>query len=279
MVIASGSIHAVVNAIIKGRRDVEAEHGPVLGSLMAARATTDGASAILLLPVLPFVPLPTGAWGWLAGSAAVHLVYLYAMMRAYASSDFSAIYPAMRGTAPLLTALVAVGLLGEAVAPGALIGIALIGVALLALVIGRHLGIRALGWALTTGTAIAAYTVLDAQGVRAAPSVWSYIVWDFVLIGGLSLVMFSVLTRGAAIRAVRTQWRPGATAGALSVVTYGLALWAFSMGPTAPLAALRETGMVTALLLSVVFLGERVTLRRGLAVFGILSGAGLILLA
>src|SRR3546814_1630967 len=52
---------------------------------------------------------------------------------------------------------------------------------------------------------------------------------------------------------------PGVIAGALSIVTYGMALWAFSLGPTAPLAALRETGMVTALAISVLFLGERVT--------------------
>ena len=279
MMIASGSIHAIVNAIVKGRRDPAREHGPVLGSLMSARAMTDGASAIILLPVLPFVPLPTGAWGWLAASAAVHLIYLYAMMRAYAASDFSAVYPAMRGVAPLVTALVTIAVLGEATRPLALFGIILIGASLLGLVMGRHLGSAALGWALTTGATIALYTVIDAQGVRIAPSIWSYIVWDFVLIGSLSVVMFSLLTRGEIFRAARTQWRPGVSAGALSVVTYGLALWAFSLGPTAPLAALRETGMVTALLLSVLFLGERVTLRRGAAVLGILAGAGLILLA
>ncbi|MGJ3628689.1 hypothetical protein AB5I41_20485 [Sphingomonas sp. MMS24-JH45] len=50
---------------------------------------------------------------------------------------------------------------------------------------------------------------------------------------------------------------------ALSIVTYGAALYAFSLGPTAPLAALRETGMVTALFIGFVFLKERVTPRRG----------------
>lgn len=233
----------------------------------------------MLLPALIFVPLPTGAWHWLAVSACIHLAYLYAMMRAYAASDFSAVYPAMRGIAPLLTALITIVLLGEPVSAGALGGIVLIGGAMLALVAGRHLQLAALGWAAITGATIALYTVVDAAGVRAAPSVWSYLVWDFVLVGGLSVAMFSLLTRGAAIRAARTQWRPGAVAGGLSIVTYGLALWAFSLGPTAPLAALRETGMVTALALSVLFLGETFTWRRIAAVLGILIGAALILLA
>jgi drug/metabolite transporter (DMT)-like permease len=52
MMIASGSIHALVNAIVKGGRDKS-----------AARALTDGSSAIILLPVLPFVWLtPDDPW-------------------------------------------------------------------------------------------------------------------------------------------------------------------------------------------------------------------------
>jgi drug/metabolite transporter (DMT)-like permease len=204
-------------------------------------------------------------------------VYLYIMIRAYAAADFSAAYPAMRGVAPLATAVVSIGLFGEAVSPTALAGISLIGGSLLALVLGRHLGRAALGWALVTGAMTALYTVIDAHGVRAAQGVGSYIVWDFVLIGTQSVVMFALLTRGAVFGSMRAQWRPGAIAGCLSIVTYGLALAALALGPTAPLAALRETGMVTALILSVVFLRERVTLRRAGAVGGILAGAGLIL--
>ena len=69
----------------------------------------------------------------------------------------------------------------------------------------------------------------------------------------------------------------GLIAGALSILTYGMALWAFALGPTAPLAALRETGMVTALVISIAVLGERATHGRVAAVLGILGGAALIL--
>ncbi|MDB5696857.1 MAG: hypothetical protein JWN21_2400, partial [Sphingomonas bacterium] len=54
-----------------------------------------------------------------------------------------------------------------------------------------------------------------------------------------------------------------------AIVTYGLALWASALGPTAPLAALRETGMATALLISALLMGEAVTPRRAGAVAGI----------
>lgn len=264
--IASGSIHAVVNAILKGGKDK-----------LAGRAVIDGSSAAMLLPALLFVPLPHGAWGWLAASAVLHCFYLYALVRAFQASDLSAAYPILRGGAPIATAAMAIALFGEAASLRELAGIALIGGAVLAMVAGRHISREGLGWALATAATIALYTVIDAQGVRAAPSPASYIVWIFVTMGACVVTAFGLISRGAIFAAARSQWRPGVAAGALSILTYGLALQAFALGPTAPLAALRETGMIAALILSVLFLGERVTRLRAISVLGILAGAVLIL--
>lgn len=266
MMIVSGSVHAIVNAIVKGGRDK-----------MAARAVTDGASAIILLPAAAIVALPDGAWGWLAASAVIHGLYLFALIRAYQIADLSAAYPVLRGTAPVVTAILSIGLLGEPASVAEIAGIATIGGAMVVLVVGRHIGRAALGWSILTGITIAGYTVVDAHGVRAAPTPASYIVWLFVVMGVVVVAMFGIASRGAMFRAAARQWKPGAIAGALSIVTYGLALSAFALGPTAPLAALRETGMVTALVIAVVALGERVTGRRIVAVVAIMGGAGLIL--
>lgn len=266
LMIASGSIHAVVNAIVKGGKDK-----------MASRAMTDGSAAIILLPALLLVPLPHGAWTWLMATALVHALYLYALIRAYQVSDFSSAYPVLRGTAPLVTAAVTLGLLGDHVSTTSIAGIALIGISMFVLAIGRHLSRAGFGWAVLTGFTIAAYTVIDAAGVRAAPTPFSYIAWMFVTMGLVIVGLFAILTRGTLFASMREQWRPGAIAGVLSILTYGLALYALSIGPTAPLAALRETGMVTALIIAIVFLKERVTAGRGVAVLGILAGAVLIL--
>jgi drug/metabolite transporter (DMT)-like permease len=266
MVILSGSIHAIVNAILKGGKDK-----------MAGRAVIDGSSALLILPAALLVPLPGAAWPYLFTSAAIHCLYLYALVRAFETSDFSAAYPIMRGTAPMLTATLAVGLLGEPTSARELAGIAAIGLAVATLVLGKHIGRAGFGWALLTAAMIGCYTVVDALGVRAAPVPASYIVWSFILSGGAIVTMFAILSRGRMFAAAREQWRPGVIAGLLSIVTYGLALWAFSLGPTAPLAALRETGMITALLISAIFLKERVTWPRAASVLGIAAGAALIL--
>ncbi|MCW3847073.1 DMT family transporter [Sphingomonas sp. LB-2] len=266
MMILSGSIHAVVNAILKGGKDK-----------LAGRSVIDGSSAVILLPTLFFLPLPQGAWGWLAASALLHCFYLYALVRALQASDLSAAYPVLRGTAPLLTAALAIGVFAEPASARELAGIALIGGAVLAMVAGKHIGWGGLGWSLATAVSISAYTVIDAQGVRAAPEPASYIAWLFVVMGVCVVTCFGLLSKGAIFAAARGQWRPGVVAGALSILTYGLALQAFALGPTAPLAALRETGMITALLISAIFLHERVTRLRAASVLGIFAGAVLIL--
>lgn len=266
MMIASGSIHAIVNAILKGGRDK-----------MAGRATIDATSAVILLPATLLVPLPHGAWGWIAATAFLHCAYLYALVRTLETSDFSAAYPILRGTAPLITAALSIGVFGEAATPRELAGIGLIGAAMFVMVAGRHISHAGLGWALFTGVTIAGYTVIDAHGVRAAPTPASFIVWMFVLMGATTVSMFALLSKGRLFASARAQWRPGVAAGALSILTYGLALSAFALGPTAPLAALRETGMVTALVIATLFLGERVTPGRVAGVLGILGGAALIL--
>lgn len=266
LMIGSGSIHAVVNAIVKGGRDK-----------MAGRALTDGSSAIIMLPATLFVPWPQGAAEWLLASALLHGFYLYALIRAYQAGDLSAVYPVLRGVAPLVTATVTLAWLGERASVQEMIGIAVLGSAMFLIVAGRHMDRTALGWALATGLCIAAYTVIDAHGVRAAPSPASYIVWLFVIMGAVVVAMFALVSRGAVFASAVTQWKPGVIAGALSIVTYGMALIAFAHGPTAPLAALRETGMVTALVIAIVFLHERATWGRSLGIFGILIGASLIL--
>lgn len=268
LVLVSGVLHATVNAILKAG-----------GDKLVGRALIDASSALLALPALALVPLPAGAWGWLAASLVIHLVYLYALVRAYEVGDFSAAYPVARGAAPLLTALVVLGVFAEPARPLEIAGIAAIGGGMLVMGIGRHISRAALGWSLLTGVCIAAYTVVDARGVRAAPSGASYIAWLFVLHGTVISASFAAIRGRGVLAIARQQWRPGLVAGVLSLATYGLALAAYRLGPTAPLAALRETSIVVATVIAVVWLKERVTLVRALAAVVIAAGAALILLA
>lgn len=268
LIIVSGAVHAVVNIILKAGADK-----------LVGRALIDGSSALFVLPFVFVVPLPEGAWGWLAASATIHLVYLYSLVKAFEIADFSAAYPIARGIAPGIAATVAVLVFGETLTAVQAAGIGAVSAGVLAMSLGKHIGGRALAWSLLTGVCIAAYTVVDANGVRAAPSAGSYVVWCFLLLGSAIATVFALLRGPGLVEAVRGQWKPGLIAGALSIVTYGLALTAYRLGPTAPIAALRETSILFGTLLAVVVLKEKVTLPRAGAAMLIAAGAGLILSA
>ncbi len=266
MIVASGASHAIVNAILKAGRDK-----------MSSRALIDGFSAALLAPMALISPLPHGAWGWLAASWLVHLAYLVCLIRAFETADMSVAYPVARGAAPALAAAGAVLCFAEPITIWIAGGIALVSVGVATVGLGRHVDRKAIAWAGATGVCIALYTVIDAQGVRAAPSAVSYIVWIFVMLGGGIGVLFALWRGPRFIVAARAEWRAGLFAGAMSIVTYGLALWAYRLGDTPRLAALRETSIVFAALIAIFILKERVTAMRLAGIGLIASGAALLL--
>lgn len=260
MMLASGAAHAVVNAILKSG-----------GDKMSGRALIDGSSALLVLPFVFVVPLPVASWPWLAGSMATHLVYLTCLVRAFESADMSAVYPVMRGSSPVIAAAVTFALFGDPLALSTLAGIALVSLGTLCVALRNPPPRHALGFALGTGAMIAAYTVIDSRGVRAAPTAVSYIVWNF-LTTGVGVGGFFAIRRGKRfIAEARSQWRAGLAAGSLSILSYGLALGSYRLGQVARLASLRETSIVFGLAIAAFVLKEHVNRARAI-------GAGLITL-
>jgi len=267
MIVTSGAAHAVVNAILKSGRDK-----------MSSRALIDGFAALLVLPVAFFVPLPTGAWHWLLGSWATHVFYLYCLIRSFELADMIVAYPIARGVAPALASIVAVGAFHERMTWPIAAGIGLVSTGVMTVGVGRHVSPVALRWAGATGVSIALYTVLDAQGVRAAPSAASYIVWNYLMLGGGIGLLFAVWRGPAFVGAARGEWKAGLVAGALSILSYGLALAAYRMGATPRLAALRESSILFGVAIAVLVLKERLTRSRAIGVGVIAAGAVTLLM-
>jgi drug/metabolite transporter (DMT)-like permease len=268
MMIGSGAAHAMVNALLKSGDDK-----------MSSRALIDGFSALIVLPGVFLLPVPSHAWIWLAASGSIHLVYLISLIKAFESADMLVAYPLMRGLAPMLASAVAVGLLHEPITPMIGLGIGFVSLGLMVAAFGRQLDRRALFWSLLTGACIALYTVADAQGVRAAPSAPSYIVWIFLIDGGLIAVLFALWRGPRFILAARSEWRVGLIAGSLSVVSYGAALWALRLGAIPRLAALRETSVLFGVVIAIVFLKERATAARLASAALIGAGAAVLVLS
>jgi drug/metabolite transporter (DMT)-like permease len=262
LMLISGLAHAIVSAILKAGKDK-----------MSGRALIDGFSALLIAPAAFFVPLPANAWIWLMISWLVHLLYLLALIKSFEQSDMTVAYPIARGLAPMLAATGAVAIFHEPITVFVALGIVLITFGVMFIGVSHPLNRRALMWAALTGTCIAAYTVIDAQGVRAAPTAASYIVWMFLLLGGGIGGFFAVLRGKSFVVSAAGQWRPGLAAGALSIVSYGFALLALRLGTTPRLAALRETSILFGTAIAVIFLRERLTRLRYAGVIAIAIGA------
>lgn len=102
------------------------------------------------------------------------MVYTVLVAKTYQVSDMSQTYPLMRGTAPLLVALISVLFLGDSLSSMAWVGIAVICMAILGMACnGRASSQRGVVLALTNACFIAGYTLVDGAGVRLSKRRWA----------------------------------------------------------------------------------------------------------
>jgi drug/metabolite transporter (DMT)-like permease len=234
-VLAAAITHATWNAIAHGIRDQTLAFGLI------------GAGGIIVaIPLVILVAAPRAAsWPYLLGSVAIHVFYNLLLMRCYRYGEFGQVYPLARGISPPVVTVLAAVFVGEHLALPQLAGVAVVSGGLAALVFaGRRPGRAALLAAIGTGLTIAAYTTVDGVGVRLSASPVGYIGW-LMLLQSLCVPAFALVRR----RDVLAKQPPrilltGLLAGALSVLAYGLVLWAQTRGALAPIAALRETSVI-----------------------------------
>ena len=74
----------------------------------------------------------------------------------------------------------------------------------------------------------------------------------------------------------RTAWPIAVVGGSLSLIAYGIVIWAMTVAPIPIVAALRETSIIFAALLAILFLGERMTAIRCLSIALVVAGIVLI---
>ena len=264
-VLVGALLHASWNALVKSSTDKALDTATIhlIGSLVA-------------LPVVMVVGWPDAAsWPFIAASVVIHIGYYIALTGAYKHGDLGLTYPLMRGTAPLLVALSAAFTLHETLSPLAWAGVLGVSCGVLALGLSRHAleSPRAVGFALANAVVIALYTVVDGLGVRASGNALQYVVALFVLDGWpFALLVFLRRGPGVSLAYARGRWPMGLLGALGSFGSYGIALWAMTRAPVATVAALRETSVLFAALLGVLFLKESFTVKRALGTATIVAG-------
>ena len=274
-VLVAAVTHAAWNAIVHGIKDQLLAFG-LLGA----------GGVVAAIPIICLVPMPhRGAWPYLLGSVAIHVLYNLLLMRTYRYGEFSQVYPLARGTSPLVVTILAAIFVRERPSTAQLAGVLVVSAGLAALVFAGRRRVPVSGAAARrpallaaagTGLTIAAYTTVDGIGVRASASPAGYIGW-LMLLESLGVPLFALIRRRDIL--VRQPWRiigAGLAGGVLSVLAYGLVLWAQTRGALAPIAALRETSVIFGAIIGTVAFREPFGRARIAATIGV--SAGIVLL-
>jgi drug/metabolite transporter (DMT)-like permease len=122
---------------------------------------------------------------------------------------------------------------------------------------------------------VASYSLVDGIGVRLSDSIMGYIGWLFTAEVFVALFIFK--TRWARIRMMPIKTcLLGFTGGVLSATAYALVLYVKTEAPLGVVSSLRETSVVLAALIGVLWFGEGPKTRRLLA--GVIVAVGTIMI-
>ena len=280
LVLLAAVAHASWNLLLKRAADPE-----VFAWCLLVVAT------VLLAPLgvalLFFNSVDFTAFWFILATIALHVLYFNLLARGYAQGDLSLVYPVARGMGPMLVPVLAVVFLNETIEPLAIAGIAAIigGIYTISwwgnfhqvlrspLLFLRSAGMR---YAVLTGLTIAAYSIVDKEGVgHVQPLLYMY----FLSIGTAAMLApYILLHKG--VDSVRTEWRANAVpitiAGLLTFAAYGLVLTAFSLSRVSYVAPAREVGIVISVMLGVFLLKEPFGRGRLLGSGFIVAGLALI---
>ncbi len=273
VVLLAAVLHAVWNACVKNSGD----------KFLGMTAIVSGHAPLALL-ALPFVPLPEiQSWPYVIAGVVLHVGYQLFLLYSYRIGDLTQVYPIARGVAPLIVAGVSVSALGVHLSPVEMLAVVTIATGIMCLVYVRGSdglrNTRAAGMALGTGCFIAGYSLVDGLGARQAGTALGFYAWLTII----NVVVFSLIMARLKPGLIGRMARKGRFlmifGGGASFSAYALVVWAFTRAPIPLVTALRETSIVFALVIGVLFLNERLNLVKVASIAMTLFGAILLRLA
>ncbi len=269
VVLFAAFLHAFWNAVVKGAADKTIMLGLItLGHVVPG-----------LVIVALAAPPGWAIWPYLVVSTLIHGAYFFLLNTAYRLGDLSVMYPIARGMAPVLVALGAQFWIGEILPAIAWVGVLCVSGGIMVLTRGIFSGalpLPGLLAALGTAVMIAAYTLVDGVGIRLSEDAIGYIGYLFVA----EIVVAATIFTG---RMHRLKAMPvksillGFLGGVISGAAYGLVLSAKTLAPLGMVSAMRETSVIFAAMIGVLWFGEGPRANR-LAAAAIVA-AGIIFIA
>jgi drug/metabolite transporter (DMT)-like permease len=256
-VLCAALFHAMWNGLVKAGKD------PLCESMLISIVWL-----VICASILPFLPLPTiESIPFILCSALLQVSYFLLLSKSYQAGDFGTVYPIVRGLPPLFVVLASIFIINEPISTYGIIGVVLIGLGILSLALGNKVrSPKLLGFAFATAFIIATYTIVDSIGARVSGNSTSFLAWFFIIQGPI-FIGISFFLRGTknCLSYVSGNWKKGAFSGILSFAAYAIVLWAVTKAPIAYVSALRETSVLFASLIAILFLNEPLKVSRFIA--------------
>jgi drug/metabolite transporter (DMT)-like permease len=263
LALAAAFVHALWNVLLARSRDVE-----------AATAVALITAELVFAPVAALTwSAQRSVWPFLLVTGALQLAYFALLATAYRLVPLSVVYPIARGGAPVLVLLAGGVLLGRPASTPQVVAVLLV-VAGILLVRGfGGADPRGVAFGLVIAACIAAYTLVDKNGVQHADPI-TYLELSML---APTVVYAAAVMRVKGVTAVRDAVNSSSIlAGICTFGAYALVLAALQRAPAAPVAAVRETSVVIAALLAAVVLKERVPASRFAGAVVVAAGIALL---
>ena len=263
LALGAAFVHALWNVLLARARDPEAATAVALLVAIVAFA----------LPAAVVWDVDERVWPYVAGSAALELVYFALLAAAYRRVELSLVYPVARGSAPVLVLVIAVAGLGVSTSWQQAAGVGLVAVGIVMVRGVRRETKPGVAFGLTIGACIAGYTLIDKSGIRYATPI-SYL--ELTMLPP-TIAYAAAVAVGKGVGALRAETNLASTvAGLATFGAYALVLAALRLAPAASVAAVRETSVIVATALAAAFLKERVGWGRLTGAVAVVTGIGLL---
>ena len=269
-VIFAALLHAIWNGMVKNFED----------KVISVSAIVFGHVPIAILVML-FLPLPTlESVPYIILSAIIHQGYQYYLISAYKIGDLTRVYPVARGSGPIVATLISIIFLGLLISKIQILSIFLICFGIIILGVFNRKSLKnnkTVIYSLATGFFIGLYSLVDGYGARISLSPLSFLGWSFILNAMIfPFVLKSMNYSNVFSRVMKEAKFIFWIGGTISYIVYGAIVWCFTQAPIPLVGALRETGIIFALLIGSLFLKEKLTLVKIISIFLIFIGVILL---
>ena len=251
LILFAAFLHALWNIIIKS-----------LDYSLAGIAVKVFFQSIIFFPIIFFVPFPEGiTWFYITCSFLLHSLYFILLGSMYDRKDLTFIYPVARGCAPIFVTILSFIFLKDIIPFFGLVGILIICVALLLISFSSFntkIDFKTIGISIFIAFLISIYTFSDGAGVRSVDNSLSFIVWNFFL-GGWISIGYVYLTKKEDLFSLKIKdLILILSATIVSFTAYAIIIWSMKYEPFGIVASMRESSIIFAPLLGLIFLKEKI---------------------